>query len=215
MTRKYRRPLVLLVVWIIVIAVPVIMVARVRTARYLMPLATPLTLLLALALAHLWQSHRLARLAVMGVFAGWLLTFALPFARTAPDNLNFSGNNAFDFQSGFFLADDAVREAAAILNQQSEIPVYATKEACHLLYFYGDGLDLRCLPEDPVPDFGQQLLDELPPGERAYLVISWYHGPFHEGLDWLHAEEIPLENQPRFQNPGFEFRVWKIWIESA
>ncbi len=208
-----RRRLLLLVVWILVIAAPIILTARVVTARYLMPIAAPLTLLLALALGRFWTMHRLAPLAVMGILAGWLLTFALPFAATAPDDLNFSGNNAFDFQSGFFLADEAVREGANILGQQPELPIYATKEACHLLYFYSDGLDLRCLPEDPVPGFGQRLLDELRPGDPAYLVISWYHGPFHTGLDWLRAEEILLNNQPRFQNPGFEFRVWKIWIE--
>jgi hypothetical protein len=81
------------------------------------------------------------------------------------------------------------------------------------MYFYSNTLALHCLEIDPIPTFGQTLLDELTTGEIAYLVISGYYGPFHEGIDWLASEEIELSNPPQFQGPGYEFRLWKIWIE--
>ncbi len=145
----------------------------------------------------------------------WLVTFAVPFAGTSPENLAFTSFNDFDFHSGFLTADDRVREAAQVLSRQPAGTVYATREACFMLYFYSDDFELRCLPQDPIPPFGAILQDELLPGETAYFVMSWYYGPFHLGIDWLDSTEIPLQNPSRFQGPGYEFRLWRIQKQAA
>ncbi len=67
-----------------------------------------------------------------------------------------------------------------------------------------------CLDDDPIPSFGETVLAELEAEQPAYLVISWYYGPFHLGIDWLRSEEISLSTPPRFHSPGYEFRVWCI-----
>ena len=202
-----------LMFWLVSVSILVVLFARVITVRYLMPVATPLSLTLGLALGYMWLRRRL-RPVIVALLATWALTFALPFANTEPKALSFSDSNQFDFHSGFFTADDVVREATAWLDSAPESgTVYATREACHLMYFYSNRLPLRCLDIDPIPTFGQILLNELRPGEVAYLVISGYYGPFHLGIDWLMSEELELSNPPQYQGPGYEFRVWKIWSE--
>ncbi|MBZ0303977.1 MAG: glycosyltransferase family 39 protein [Anaerolineae bacterium] len=218
--RRQSRGLTLFVlVWLLIVALPVILLARVVTARYLMTLAAPLTLALAAGLDQFRRlpiptSRQMRQAAGIGVVTAWMVTFAVPFAQATPRDLPFSGNNVFDFQSGFLTADDRVREAAQVLSEiQPAGIVYATKEACHMLSFYSDNFTLRCLDDDPVPTFGQTLRHDLASGQAAYLVISWYYGPFHLGIDWLQSEEIPLHTPPRFQGPGYEFRLWRIHMK--
>ncbi|MAS32828.1 MAG: hypothetical protein CL610_02400 [Anaerolineaceae bacterium] len=199
-------------IWIVSISIPVVALARVITIRYLMPVTAPLVLIIAFALEQIWWRARLRPLAA-GAAMLWLVSYAIPFRASDPMQLTLTGSNQFDFQSGFFTADEAVHETATILSSINEPGiVYATREACHLLYFYSDPFTLRCLDDDPIPTFGQTMLDELRPGQPAYLVISNYYGPFHYGLDWLNSEEIVLEHAPQFQGVGYEFRLWKIWL---
>lgn len=212
---RKKAPGIYLTLWLLAIAVPLIAAARVVTARYLMPVSAPMTLAVAGGLTYLWA--RFARLpevrtVAVGLCVLWLGTFAIPFMRTEPEYLPFTSFNDFDFHSGFLTADDRVREAARVLPAGK---VYATREACFMLYFYSDKFDLRCLPQDPIPPFGAILQEELKPGETAYFVMSWYYGPFHLGIEWLDSEEIPLQIPSRFQGPGYEFRVWRIQIRQG
>jgi hypothetical protein len=201
--------------WLLAIALPLVIAARVVTARYLMPVTAPMTLLLAAGLTYLWNRLPAVKVVLAGACALWLVTFAVPFANTAPADLPLTSFNDFDFQSGFLTADNRVREAAQVLTNQPAGTVYATREAYFMLYFYSDDFDLRCLPQDPIPPFGAMLQQELLPGETAYFVMSWYYGPFHLGIDWLNSEEIPLQVPSRFQGPGYEFRLWRMQIEQA
>jgi hypothetical protein len=210
---RKQAPAIFLTLWLLAIALPLILAARVVTARYLMPISTPMTLAVAAGLTYLWNRFAgmpVLRVGIAGICAVWLLAFAVPFMQAVPEDLPFTSHNAFDFHSGFLTADDRVREAATVLSSLPGGKVYATREACFMLYFYSDGLDLRCLPQDPIPTFGTRLLDELSPGETAYFVMSWYYGPFHLGIDWLNSEEIQLQIPSRFQGPGYEFRLWCI-----
>ena len=213
LSRK-KWPAIYLTVWLLAIAVPLILAARVVTARYLMPVTVPMTLAVAAGLTVLWSRLPVLRVGIAGVWAVWLLTFTVPFARTAPENLAFSSYNHFDFQSGFLTADERVREAAQVLSNLPAGKVYATREACFMLYFYSDKVDLHCLPPDAIPPFGGIIQQELEPGETAYFVMSWYYGPFHLGIEWLNSEEIPLQTPSRFQGPGYEFRLWRIQRET-
>ena len=190
--------------------------SRLVTARYFMPVSAILALILGLGLSRLWERGRAYRLVIAVGLAAWLLFFALPFMLSDPLTLDFGAVNYHDFQAGFLTADDRLRETAAFLTDTAPGTVYATEEACQLLFFYSDGFDMRCLPQDPAAGsaFGEMLLRGLAPGETAYLVISWYYGPFHLGIPWLESEEIPLKTPPRFLNPGYEFRAWRIQIKT-
>ena len=214
---RHRRGTLLAVIWFLALTLPVCITARVVTSRYLMPVAVPVALLIGLGFRRLWNVPRL-RLFVRGgliaALAAWALLFALPTTRTAatdPLDLDLTGNNQLELQSGLFLADDRLIEAVDLL-ENTPGTVYATREACNLMRFYADALDLVCLSKDPIPDTGERLLAGLQPGEVAYFVESWFYGPFLLGIDWLETEEIALQTPAQYADPAYEFRLWKIWV---
>ena len=105
----------------------------------------------------------------------WAVGFALPFIRTDltdPDKLDFSSTNWTEYQSGYLIADDAVRDAAAALNAIEPHPklVYATWWLCHLMYFYADD-PMTCL------DYSRPVQTSPPRSKRSWAGIGWPTSP--------------------------------------
>ncbi len=216
--RTFRSGLFVLS-WFLLILGLTLFGARLSTLRYVMPLGVPAVLILGGAAASLADIRPpalrwIVRPALAIVIAAWAIDFALPFLRTDlrnPDDLDFSSTNWTEYQSGYLIADDAVREAADALNaiQPHPKPLYATWWLCHLMYFYTDD-PATCL------DYSQPLknllpaLESLPPGDSAYVASAGYQ-PFLDRVPGLCSEQIGQYDRVKIRNPVWDVWVWRVW----
>lgn len=218
--RPFARNSAYILAWFLLIAGLTLVGARLSTLRYVMPLGVPAVLLLAGAASSLWcvpvpYVRPLLRLALTVALVAWVVGFALPFIRTNltdPDDLDFSSTNWTEYQSGYLIADDAVRDAAAALNaiEPHPKPVYATWWLCHLMYFYADD-PLTCLDySHPVGDLAPALEAELGPDQVAYVASAGYQ-PFLSRIPGLCAEPIGVFDRPKIRSTAWDVSLWRVW----
>lgn len=216
-----RRKAALVVLWALSMTLLNIGFATLTVARYFMPIAAPIAVMVALAvgrlfaLPHLWRAAGVIGLATL---AWWSADFALPFHRTATTNVNdldfdLYATNWIQYQSGQLSGDDAVRAAASTLNdqRQPDQPVYATWTICHLLFFYvPDGL--TCIADGHVlRDLSALTAHDLADGRDGWMVIMAYPD-FVEWLDQLATEKIITHTRPTGYRP---ISIWRIRLADA
>lgn len=175
-----RREGLFLVTWIGVLLAPAVLVARLLTLRYAMPVAVPLVLILARAASALWETRR-ARLALraslLAAGAVWVIGFALPFAATDlrdPEDLKVSGANRYEIKSGALTADDGIRLAAAWLDaaEPPDVQLFGNWSHCHLMLLYTQR-DITCLPlSRPAAQLAEAIQPTLTDiGDAAYVAL--------------------------------------------
>jgi len=211
-----RRHAALIILWALGMTALIVGFATLTVARYFMPMAAPMVILIALAIGCIsqWQRWRwIALPAALSALIYWSVSFALPFHRTATTDINaldFHATNWIQYQSGQLSGDEAVRAAAATINaeRQADQPVYATWTICHLLFFYvEDGL--TCIPDGHVMrDLTTYTQRDLADGRMGYVVIMAYP-PFVEWLDHLRTEKIITHTRPNGYRP---ITIWRVWL---
>lgn len=217
--RRIFRSGVFVLGWFMLILGLTLVGARLSTLRYVMPLGVPAVLILGGAITSLADIRPrplrwIVRPALVVAIAVWVIGFALPFAHTDltdPDELDFSGTNWTEYQSGYLIADAAVRDAADALNaiQPHLKPLYATWWLCHLMYFYTDD-PATCLDySQPLKDLAPAL-QNLPPGQSAYVASAGYQ-PFLDRVDGLCSEQIGQYDRAHIRNPVWDVWVWRVW----
>ena len=202
----YRsRGVLVLVQWIAVIAFPTWLLAAIKTARYSVPLLPPLCLLMALVIVVAWRRTRrpiLVRAGLAVAAVAWLGFHVIPFLSTAltdPYQLPLSGMNYTENAAGYFQSDEAVRNAAATLDQIAPERVLATWNLCHLMFFHLDQKPV-CLTKAGVGGQLWNAIDELPEGESLYLAFADYL-PFYEDWQGIEFEVIASFDRKRIDRP--------------
>ncbi len=217
--RRLFRSGLFMLSWFLLIFALTLVGARLSTLRYIMPLGVPAVIMFGGTVASLSTLgprplRWVIRVALAVGIVAWLVSFAAPFARadlTNPDDLDFSGTNWTEYQSGYLIADDAVRDAAAALNaiEPHPKPFYATWWLCHLMYFYADNA-ATCLDySQPLKDL-EPALQSLPPGNSAYVAMAGYQ-PFLNRVDGLCSEQIGQYDRVRIRNPLWDVSLWRVW----
>jgi hypothetical protein len=209
----------MLLTWLLTTIGLILVSASLITTRYVMPMAVPLVIGMAYMLVLLWQMKQPWRYASMALSAGlvlWAFGYALPFNYvmiTDPEDLSLSRRNYREFQMGTLNADDALRSAADLLDEQSnpDRTVYASWHTCPLLYFYMER-DRTCLDqwEDP-EDFEKRLRGNLTSGEYVYLLQSDHDEQLQEETPNVGYEEIA--RYPNAQETR-TISVYRVWLES-
>jgi hypothetical protein len=201
--QERTRPAALVIfVWVALIVILPGVASKDMRSRYLMPIAGPLVLILALAVDRLWrvtQSHYLIRGGIIVGGGVWLILFALPFAYTTlvnPMELELSRRDTQNYLSGNF-AGDAFRQTAALLDRIDPPPgsVYASYGTCQALFFF-TARPVHCLKNsaDPV---------ELRDHPLTYVIFNGHElPPDRLGLDW---KLLAQYDRPRVN------RVVSIW----
>lgn len=212
---RNRRLGMLMVLWVASMTLLNIGYATLTVARYFMPMAAPIAVLMAAAIGRLLAVRpaplRLAGVVALLALGYWAIDVALPFHRTAIEDTNqldFSANNWVQYQSGQLSADDTVREAATTINDERDAnePVFATWTICHLLFFYvEDGV--TCIPDGNVmADLTTATQRDLAAGGDGYMVIMAYPD-FVEWLDHLETEKLIVHRRPSGYRP---ISIWRI-----
>lgn len=207
---KTRKLGLVFFVWLLMLTFLSIIVAKVVRARYLMPVSSPMVLIIAYTVMHFWKkSPQLIRIGMVAAATLWLVGFALPFAYTAstqPDKLPLGQGEWNRYMSGT-LSGDALRHAAASVNAQAPQHVYSTWGTCQLLYFYVE-TDVTCLPVyvDMEKALRENFAEDMQAGEVVYMVLN--------GAD-------PLTNMQGYRwkfVAGYKrsiidrpVEVWRIW----
>lgn len=213
--RRHLWNLLFILFWLGLITALILVKATLITSRYFMPAVIPIVLLIATTITGFWQLNQIGKVisAGIGIFLiGWVIIFALPFADAAlnnPDDLPLEGTNHTEYQTAFLSGDDALRDAADVVNTLDQEPVYATWNICDMLYFYTEK-HLRCLGRTTST---QELVDflgeDFQPGESGYLVISgWGNPPFFTKSSRLRWEEIAKFERKQIKRPVWVYRLW-------
>jgi hypothetical protein len=190
-------------VWLALIVILPGVASKDMRSRYLMPLAGPLVLVIALAIERLWRGGPQARYLIRGSIlvsgAVWLIFFALPFAYTTlvnPMSLKLSPRDTQNYLSGNF-AGDAFRQTAALLEQINPPPgsIYASYGTCQALFFF-TARPVHCLENSANPI-------ELRDHPVTYVIFNGHEPPPDRlGLDW----ELLAE----YERPHVD-RVVSVW----
>lgn len=199
LVRRSSRPAALFIlVWLVVIVILPTMASKDMRSRYLMPLAGPLVLVIALAVERLWRQHQsIIRGAIIASSAIWLISFVLPFIRTIlvdPMSLELSPRDTQNYLSGNF-AGDAFRQTAALLEQINPDSIYASYGTCQALFFFTTR-PVHCLDDSAHPV-------ELRNHPVSYVIFNGHEPPPDQlGLDW---ELLAEYERPRVD------RVVTVW----
>ncbi len=212
---KTRRMGLFFFAWLVMLTFLSIIVAKVVRARYLMPISSPMVLIIGYSIVHFWQkSPRWLRVGITLVAAAWVFAFALPFAYTAstnPNDLPLGQGEWNRYMSGT-LSGDALREAAATLNHYIEPesnPVYSTWGTCQLLHFYVE-TDVTCLPiyVNMEKSLGENFKRDLHAGDTAYVVLNGVQAlTTMEGYRW---KFVAGYKRPNIDRPVEVWRIEKI-----
>lgn len=210
-------------IWFGVIVLPSLVGARLATSRYFMPMSAPLMFALAFVIVSLWKNsaeqlriwsgmRKLTALTALCAAVFWLATHAIPFAQTDltnPDKIDFEETNYTEYQSGFLIANDAERKAAAVINEMQPKYLIANWNLCHYLYFYTDK-EVPCLGLDTVRQDLRDFVDVLPENESGYLILSGYQ-PFFQRMEGIGSEEIIRVKQERIRTASWDVQIWRLW----
>lgn len=156
----------------------------------------------------LWRS--LGVLSVVGLVL-WGAIHVLDFATQIlndPHHYPFHAVNRTEFVVAFFLADDAVKEAAKAINElpQGE-PLYATWNLCHMIFYYTDR-QVNCLENDAPVGQLSILVSELPPNGYFDLTVTDYH-PFWDKISHAEYKELASFKRKIIDRPVYVVRVWR------
>jgi len=117
-------------------------------ARYMVPLAAPMVILLACGIGSLWAAlrtitrwRRLVRTTLVVAIVAWLVTFAVPFSYfslTDPTRLPLHDQSYWLYISGQATADTTTQTVIQMLNAPNfdAGAVYGDQIMCYVLYFY-------------------------------------------------------------------------------
>lgn len=210
--RKSRPKALFLLIWMGLILVLSLAAASLIRTRYLMPMAAPLVLLLALAGGQVWMQPRFRLVMRGGLVLGvgvWLVGFVLPFTLTMfrdPADLPISQADWVRYMSGNF-SGEALRQAARFVNEAQPRHLYAVWGTCQLLFLYVEQ-PVICLPpsdSNPAEALAAHLAEEIPAGEAAYVILNG-DPPFLEiaGWEWELLARYP---RPYIDRP---VEVWRL-----
>ncbi|GEM_PF-1830177 len=157
-----------------------------------------------------WLWRPLGVLSVVGLVL-WGGTHMLDFARQIlndPHHYPFHAVNRTEFIVAFFLADDAVKDAARAINElPAGEPLYATWNLCHMIFYYTDR-PVNCLENDaPVAQLGV-LVDALPPNGYFDLTVTDYK-PFWDKINHADYEQLAMYKRRIIDRPVYVVRVWR------
>jgi 4-amino-4-deoxy-L-arabinose transferase-like glycosyltransferase len=210
---RRSRGVLILVQWIAVIAFPTWLLAAIKTARYFVPVLPPLCLLMALVITVAWRRTRRpipVRAGIVVASVAWLGFHTFPFLATAltdPYELPFSGMNYTENTAGFFQSDEAVRDAAAVLNEIAPERILATWSLCHLVFFHLDQTPV-CLTKPGILTEFWNAVDELPEGESLYVAFADYR-PFYEEFESIEYEVVASFDRKRIDRPVRVIRFFR------
>jgi membrane protein implicated in regulation of membrane protease activity len=201
--------------WLALIVVLPVLVARLATARYFMPVAAPLALILAGTIGGLWDlphGRVAARAVIVAGLGAWLIFFAGPFLRTDltdPGDLPLHGTNWTEYISGYLSADDAVRQAADHVNALGvppEQPIYANWNLCHLLFLYARH-PVECLELNQVKSsLVAHLNADVAPGQAALVLLRGY-SPFLDSISGICYGELARFESTLIDRP---VTIWQV-----
>ncbi|PJF42666.1 MAG: hypothetical protein CUN55_09720 [Phototrophicales bacterium] len=123
---KQRRSLILLSATVMLLWVPLIIIAKELSTRYLTIVAHFIAILIAGGLSQLWQHERsLLRFGSMGMAAIWIATFALPkiaIIMSQPEQLSLPKRDVFEYfqnnTSGY-----EIEEALSFVAENGDVPL--------------------------------------------------------------------------------------------
>jgi hypothetical protein len=205
--------LLLLVQWMALIALPVWLMATLVTARYFVPVLAPSCLAVALIAVELWRQGRPRWLirAILAITATlWLAGHVVPFTTTLlndPHRLPFRGTNYVEHTAGFFQSDQAVRNAADVLDRASPADTVATWRLCHLIFLHLDRMPSCLDPTRPSADL-RDTIDQLEACEPLLLAVADYP-PFYERYEVVESEVIASFDRERIHRPVQVVRLWR------
>jgi 4-amino-4-deoxy-L-arabinose transferase-like glycosyltransferase len=211
--RRRARGVLILVQWITLIAFPTWLFAAIKTARYFVPVLPPLVLLIAIVTTVAWRRTRKpipVRAGILAAAIVWLGFHTAPFLATAltdPYELPFQGMNYTENTAGFFQSDEAVRAAAATLNEIDPERVLATWSLCHLVFFHLDQTP-QCLTRSGILSELWNALDGLSEGESLYVAFADYR-PFYEEFDDIGHEVVASFDRKRIDRPVRVIRFYR------
>lgn len=211
--RRRTRGVLILVQWMAVIAFPTWLLAAIKTARYFVPILPPLCLLMALVITVAWRRTRRpipVRAGIVVAAAAWLVFHTIPFLATTltdPYELAFDGMNYTENIAGFHLSDEAVRKAAATLNEIAPERVLSTWSLCHLVFFHLNQTPV-CLTKPGILTEFWNAVDELPEGGSLYVAFADYR-PFYEELDGVEYEVVATYERKRIDRPVRVIRFYR------
>jgi 4-amino-4-deoxy-L-arabinose transferase-like glycosyltransferase len=209
------RHTLFLMALLLIATAAVIFLSGLPTARYFVPAAVPLCILVSGFAVYLWNVQpvrRLSRFVVVAAGLVWLATFALPADRAviaAPLELPLSPPNHYEYQSGSITADEATIDLARFLNMATLPRLYANWQLCPLLYLYLDR-PLHCFKQFATkPDMAAQLAAELEACDVALVNLGGNAPPvfFDEMGSAFQWQEITQYQHPRLSTPIRLFMV--------
>lgn len=195
------RPYFFVSAWFLATMLLIVAIARLTSTRYFVPMAAPLSLMLALLI--MTMPFATLRKILLIPLVLWGMVWALPFAWqtvTNPQALPFTWVNETEHLTGYLTATDATRQAAHFVNQLPEGErLYATWTLCHLIFYYVEA-PLTCLPQESTGSSLQALIQALAPQDHFILLISGYQ-PFYEDYDFLTYETLTSVEHEKINRP--------------
>ncbi len=196
-----------LAVWFVLITILIVAISRLVSTRYFMPIAVPLSLLLALVITQMRQQWVRALL-LLGVGV-WSVVWVLPFVWTTitdPLDLPFTHINATEHTLGYLTGDVAFQEAAAFINQlESDERIIATWKVCHQIFFFVER-EIACLPDGRPTSGLLTAIDALAPDETLLFVISGFR-PYYDDIERIAYETLIITEHPRINRPVYVHRM--------
>jgi 4-amino-4-deoxy-L-arabinose transferase-like glycosyltransferase len=191
--RSSARAVQFLLIWFMFSGMLTLAIATIAATRYLLPIAPPLVLILALTAHEIWNSPyaiRVIKTTIAAGLAAWLVLFVLPFNFTEimhPLDLPFSHQNYTDYIVGDYTAEDTIRQIATDLNRLpgSVKYIYGDWLSCGLTYFYMQR-PMTCFMYGT--DVSAQLLRRtvnFSENETAYFLISRPFADMKAGVNGL------------------------------
>ncbi len=159
-----------LVIWLAALIILPLALASLITARYFMPIAAPLSLVIAYAITQSWRvahAQPLIRIFIIGALTLWIVTFAAPFAftlQTDPAALPLHGINLAEREYGSVFADATTTATKLFIeSRDSAAHIYGDWGTCNLLYL-ATVHTVICLPRTEVAaQFAAMLRADLKP----------------------------------------------------